>query len=74
MDSLGAVNDLLGIAAWPPTDEEKAGLRALIDDPARRDEVIAGVRAARAAEAAGLDALRKVVAASKAPESAVSNR
>ncbi|MBT5715187.1 hypothetical protein HOI71_29330 [Candidatus Poribacteria bacterium] len=72
--SLGAVDDLLGIAVWPPTDEQKTGLRTLIDDPVRRDEAIAGVRAARAAEEAGLATLRKVIAALERSESAVSGR
>ncbi|MAF08952.1 hypothetical protein CMK11_00740 [Candidatus Poribacteria bacterium] len=72
--NLAAVDALLDIGVWPPTDEQKAGLRALIDDPARRDEAIASVRAARAAEEAGLADLRRVVTALERSESAVSER
>lgn len=62
-DALRRVEDLLEIPDWPPTDDQKARLRALLDDPSRREPIVEAVREARAAEAAGLGALREAAAA-----------
>ena len=72
--ALSGVNDLLDIPTWPPTDDQKAAVRALIDDPARRARVVEGVLAARAAEEQGLEALRRSIESLEADQGGISDR